>query len=67
MVIIKQIDSETLILRDLKDLLGKKVKINIEVIDEAEPAVENANSLGKYKLGKELDDIDIRNFAYEEN
>ena len=67
MVIIKQIDSDTLILRDLKDLLGKKVKINIEVIDEAEPTLEKANSLGKYKLGKELDDIDIRNFAYEEN
>ena len=56
-----------MILRDLKDLLGKKVKINIEVIDEAEPTLEKANSLGKYKLGKELDDIDIRNFAYEEN
>jgi hypothetical protein len=67
MVIIKQIDSETLILKDLKDLLGKKVKINIEVIDEAESALKKTNSLGKYKLGKELDDIDIRNFAYEEN
>ncbi len=67
MVIIKQIDSETLIVKDLKDMLGKKVKINIEVIDEVEPALEKANSLGKYKLGKELDDTDIRNFAYEEN
>ena len=67
MEIIKQIDSETLILKDLKDLLGKKVKINIEVIDEAETVREKAKSLGQYKLGKELDDIDIRNFAYEED
>lgn len=67
MVIIKQIDSETLILKDLKHMLGKKVKINIEVIDEGEPTREKAKSLGQYKLGKELDDIDIRNFAYEEN
>ena len=67
MEIIKQIDSETLILKDLKDLLGKKVKINIEVIDETEAVRQKTKSLGKYKLGKELDDIDIRNFAYEEN
>jgi len=67
MEIIKQVNSETLVLRDLKNLLGKKVKINIEVIEEAENAQHNVKSLGKYKLGKELDDIDIRNFAYEEN
>ena len=67
MEIIKQINSETLILKGLKDLTGKKVKINIEVIDEAEAVQQKAKSLGKYKLGKELDDIDIRNFAYEEN
>jgi hypothetical protein len=48
-------------------MLGKKVKINIEVIDEGEPTREKTKSLGQYKLGKELDDIDIRNFAYEEN
>lgn len=66
MEIIKQIDSETLILKDLKDLLGKKVKINIEVIDETEALPQKVKSLGKYKLGKELDDIDIRNFAYED-
>jgi hypothetical protein len=67
MEIIRQIDSETLIIKDLKKLLGKKVKINIEVIDENEQRNQKLKPLGKYKLGKELDDINIRNFAYEEN
>jgi len=67
MEIIRQIDSETLIIKDLKKLLGKKVKINIEVIDEKEQRNQEPKPLGKYKLGKELDDINIRNFAYEEN
>ncbi len=65
MEIIRQINSETLVLRELKDLLGKKVKINIEIIGEEEPG--KPKPLGKYKLGKELDDINIRDFAYEEN
>ena len=67
MEIIRQINSETLVLRELKNLLGKKVKINIEIIGEEEPDKQKSKPLGKYKLGKELDDINIRDFAYEEN
>lgn len=67
MEIIKQIDSETLILKEFKDLLGKKVKINIEVVDEPKQDTLKPKPLGKYKLGKELDDINLRNFAHEEN
>ncbi len=67
MEIIKQIESEVLIIRELKTLLGKKVKINIEVIDDAQPNKDKSVELGTYKLGTQLDDINIRNFAYEEN
>lgn len=65
MEIIKQIDSETLIIKDLKNLLGRKVKINIEVIDDTNQKEQKPKPLGKYKLGKKLDDINIRNFAHE--
>lgn len=34
MEIIRQIESDTLLLRDLKGLLGKKVRIYIEVLEE---------------------------------
>ena len=65
MEIIKQIDSETLIIKDLKNFLGRKVKINIEVIDDTNQKEQKPKPLGKYKLGKKLDDINIRNFAHE--
>ncbi len=67
MEIIRQINSDTLLLRDLKGFLGKKVKINIDVIGDSEQNNRRPKPLGKYKLGKELDDMNIRDFAYEEN
>lgn len=67
MEIIRQINSDTLVLNDLKSFLGKKVKINIDVIDTPGQNNRMPKPLGKYKLGKELDDINIRDFAHEEN
>lgn len=63
MEIIRQIESDTLLLRDLKGLLGKKVRIYIEVLEEV--GQNKTKPMGKYHLGKELDKINIRDFAYE--
>jgi hypothetical protein len=67
MEIIRQIDSETLTIKRLKGFLGKKVKINIEVMEETGQPEQKPRPLGKYKLGKELDNLNIRNLAYDEN
>ena len=67
MEIIRQISSDTLLLKDLKGFLGKKVKINIDVIDDSGQDYRKPKPLGKYRLGKELDDMNIRDFAYEED
>lgn len=67
MEIIRQVNSDTLLLKDLKGFLGKRVKINIDVIDDSEQNYRKPKPLGKYKLGKELDDMNIRDFAYEED
>jgi hypothetical protein len=66
MEIIKRIDSEILIIKELKTLLGKKVKINIEIIEDNKTDPLKIESLGTYNLGKELDNINIRNFVNEE-
>jgi hypothetical protein len=68
MVIIKEINSETLTIQDLKDFIGKKVRINIEELAEKRDQIEMENKpLGRYKLGRELDRLNIRDFAHEEN
>ena len=69
MEIIRQIDSETLAIKQLKDFVGKKVKIIIEPFQETGQyrKKQKLKPLGQYKLGKEMDEINIRNFAYEEN
>lgn len=67
MEIIKRIDSDVLIIKELKKFLGKKVKINIEVLNENQTGLDNPAELGRYRLGKELDKINLRDFAYEEN
>lgn len=66
MEVIKEINSDTLVLKELRTLFGKKVRINIEVIEEAEEGRRKPKPLGRYKLGNELDMINIRDFAYEE-
>jgi hypothetical protein len=67
MIIIKRIDSDTLRLKELTDLIGKKVKIQIEVINDESKTATVRKELGQYKLGKEMDDLNLRDFAYEEN
>ncbi len=69
MEIIRQIDSETLAIKQLKDFLGKKVKIIIEPFRETGQyrKKHKLKPLGKYKLGTGMDEINIRNFAYDEN
>ena len=67
MEIIRQVNSDTLLLKDLKGFLGKRVKINIDVIDDSEQNYRNSKPLGKYRLGKKLDDMNLRDFAYEED
>lgn len=66
-MLIRQIESDTLLLKDLKGLRGKKVKIYIEVLEEERQKKTKSKSLVKYHLGKELDKVNIRDFAYEEN
>jgi hypothetical protein len=65
MEVIKRINSETLVLKEFKYLLGKKVRINIEVIEERKKQKKGLKPLGCYKLGKELDAINIRDLAYD--
>ena len=68
MEIIKKINSETLTIQDLKDFIGKKVRINIEELTEERAQIEKEHKpLGRYKLGRELDQLNIRDFAHEEN
>ncbi len=67
MIIIKRIDSDTLRLKELADLIGKKVKIQIEVINDESKTATARKELGQYRLGKEMDDLNLRDFAYEEN
>jgi len=68
MVIIKEINSETLTIQELKDFIGKKVRINIEELAGARDQIKKEHKpLGRYKLGRELDRLNIRDFAYEED
>lgn len=68
MVIIKEINSETLTIQELKDFIGKKVRINIEELAEERDQIKKEyKPLGRYKLGCELDRLNIRDFAHEEN
>ena len=68
MEIIKKINSEPLTIQDLKDFIGKKVRINIEELTEERAQIEKEHKpLGRYKLGRELDQLNIRDFAHEEN
>lgn len=67
MEIIKQVDSDVLIIKELKKYLREKVKINIEVLNDKPSDFNCSQELGRYKLGKELDKINLRDFAYEEN
>jgi len=47
--------------------LREKVKICIEVLEEVGQNKPKPKPLGKYHLGKELDKMNVRDFAYEEN
>jgi hypothetical protein len=66
MEIIRRIHSDTLNLKELRDFIGKRVKINIEVIDDETLSSVGPHQLGRYKLGKDIDDLNLRDFAYEE-
>lgn len=67
MEIIKEINSETLTIQELKDFIGKKVRINIEEMAEERDQIEKkCKPLGRYKLGRELDQLNIRDFALKD-
>jgi hypothetical protein len=67
MEIIKEISSETLTIHELKDFIGKKVRINIEELTEERGPIEKEHKpLGRYKLGRELDQLNIRDFALKD-
>jgi hypothetical protein len=68
MVIIKEINSETLTIQELKEFIGKRVRINIEELAEEKDQIKKGDKpLGRYKLGRKLDQLNIRDFAHEEN
>ena len=64
MEIIRRVNSETLVLEELKSFLGKRVKINIELAEDEVTGKKKTKSLGRYKLGKKLDSLNIRDYAH---
>ena len=63
----KKLDSDTIKLgRKAKPMLGKNVEIIIREIENAKPAERKWRFLGSASLGKELDSINIRDFAHED-
>lgn len=59
------VQSEILKIPELKALIGKKVQIKIKPISE-EKRTKSKSKLGSYDLGGKFDDINVRDFAYED-
>ena len=64
----KKLDLSTFSFNQSRELLKDyKGSLSDAVIDERRPRKHKPKPLGKYKLGKDLDDVNIRDFAYEED
>jgi hypothetical protein len=59
------VQSEILKIPELKALIGKKVQIKIKPILD-EKANNSKSKLGSYDLGGKFDNINVRDFAYED-
>jgi hypothetical protein len=67
LIIRKKLDSDTIKLGKVaKPMLGKNVEITIREVVEPKPVERNWRFLGSVSLGKSLDNINIRDFAYED-
>ena len=63
----KKLDSGTIKLgKEVKPMLGKNVEITIREVAEPKPVERNWRFLGSVSLGKSLDNVNIRDFAYED-
>ena len=63
----KKLDSDTIKLgKEAKPMLGKNVEITIREVAEPKPVKRNWRFLGSVSLGKSLDNVNIRDFAYED-
>ena len=63
----KKLESDTIKLgEEAKPMLGKNVEIIIKEVPEPKPAERKWRFLGSVSLGKSLDNINIRDFAYED-
>jgi hypothetical protein len=59
------VQSEILKIPELKALIGKKVQIKIKPILD-EKTNNTKSKLGSYDLGGKFDNINVRDFAYED-
>ena len=67
LIIRKKLDSDTIKLGKVaKPMLGKNVEITIREVVELKPVERSWRFLGSVSLGKSLDNINIRDFAYED-
>jgi hypothetical protein len=57
------VQSEILKIPELKALIGKKVQIKIKPIPQE---TKTKSKLGSYDFGGKFDEINIRDFAYED-
>ncbi len=65
-IIRKKLDSNTIRLgKKAQSLIGKNVEITIREISDPKSAKKKWNYLGSVSLGKELHDVNIRDFAHE--
>lgn len=63
----KKLESDTIKLgKKAKSLLGKNVEIVIRELADPKPIEKKWRFLGTVSLGKELDSINIRDFAHDD-
>jgi|GEM_PF-1134874 len=63
----KKLKSDTIRLgKEAKSMLGKNVEITIRELENPKPTERKWRFLGSASLGKELDSINIRDFAHED-
>lgn len=63
----KKLESDTIKPgKKAKPMLGKNVEITIREVAEPKPVERKWQFLGSVSLGKSLDHVNIRDFAYED-
>ncbi|MDQ2721104.1 MAG: hypothetical protein M3Z26_15255 [Bacteroidota bacterium] len=63
----KKLESDTIKLgKEAKPMLGKNVEIIIREIADSKPIERQWEHLGEFDLGGELDTVNIRDFAHDD-